>query len=397
MYRSALRWYAYRISSRIARWSRLGRPPAISPLAFCFHRRPDALESFGATAVGFSADDQNLIARLVEAYQCVAQRQADIGDSMWKAFFLSRHQNIHRRLVEGNHSKVAEVLRDPASSDIFYGFDNLAASLLRPVDDIYRTYYDYQRFSPGPVLDDLVRLAEAIGAVRLENPEGYTRRAQQRYTVEATIAALEAVFGFTLDFPNPFPGEFGLRSSRGVISYRATHAVYQAWRISQIMATVPNPRVLEIGGGLGRTALYARRFGITDYTIIDIPITSLAQGYFLGRVLGDDTVTLFGEEMPNSSTLIKLLPPSSFLDSNDRYDLIVNVDSLTEMDPTVARAYWTQIDARSDAFLSINHEGNPFTVKQLIDGSSNVDCSSRVPAWMRNGYVEETVCLRPRR
>jgi hypothetical protein len=218
-----------------------------------------------------------------------------------------------------------------------------------------------------------------------------------RIKTDEVIDVLEAALGFKINVPNPFPRECGVLSKRGVISYRVPQAIYQAWRISQLVANIPNPRVLEIGAGLGRTALYARQFGIDDYTIIDIPITSLASGYYLGRVLGNDSVLLYKENVQDATERIKILPPHSFMNGSDHYDLIINVDSLTEIGETTARNYWSQIEARTDIFLSINHENNPFTVRELISGSKRTINSDRVPYWMRRGYVEETFRFTPKR
>jgi len=251
--------------------------------------------------------------------------------------------------------------------------------------------------NPTQTLDNLLRLAEAIGACRLVNPEAYSfPKKPLRIKADEVIDLLEATFGFKIDVPNPYLKEYGVLSKRGVISYRVPQVIYQAWRISQLVAHIPNPRVLEIGGGLGRTAFYTRQFGIKDYTIIDIPITSLSQGYFLGRVLGNDSVLLFNENAQDAAALIKILPPSCFLNGSDHYHLVVNVNSLTEMDQTVARTYWSQIEARTDIFLSNNHEHNAFTVRELISGSKRIISYDRVPYWMRRGHVEETVRFTPK-
>jgi EAL domain-containing protein (putative c-di-GMP-specific phosphodiesterase class I) len=146
--------------------------------------------------------------------------------------------------------------------------------------------------------------------------------------------------------------------------------------------------VLEIGAGLGRTAFYARQFGIHDYTIIDLPLTGVAQANFIGRTLGADAICLFGETRPG----IRILPPSAFIDASDRYDLVINVDSLTELAPETARAYCEQIKARANLFVSINHERNPFTVRAICN-EVGLTGTSRTPYWMRRGYGDELFTL----
>lgn len=210
--------------------------------------------------------------------------------------------------------------------------------------------------------------------------------------VESLLERIDDAIGSSIQFPNPFAGEAGLATSRGVASYRAVQAIFQAWRIVELVDAKPGVRVLEIGAGLGRTAYYATKFGVSDYTIIDIPLSNVAQATFLGRTLGSDAITLFGED----GSGVRILPPPAFLDADDRYDLIVNVDSLTELAPDVARSYAAAIKARAALFLSINHEYRAFTVRELFS-EIGVTASSRAPYWMRRGYVEEVfpVGLRP--
>ena len=68
--------------------------------------------------------------------------------------------------------------------------------------------------------------------------------------------------------------------------------------------------------------------------------------------------------------------------------LHLNVDSMTEMAEPTARAYVDQIQARADMFLSINHEANGFTVREVAKELGQI-AVSREAYWMRHGYVEE--------
>ena len=106
---------------------------------------------------------------------------------------------------------------------------------------------------------------------------------------------------------------------------------------------------------------------------------------------------LSGEEASHPEERIKILTPQEFFGQTTAYyDLIVNVDSLTEMDPKSAREYWNRIESVSGMFLSINHEINPFTVKELISERKKDAQIERYPYWMRKGYVEEIVHFLPK-
>jgi hypothetical protein len=120
----------------------------------------------------------------------------------------------------------------------------------------------------------LTYLASAAAAMRIPYPE--TSEPRPVPDVEELLAALDERFGFTIDFPNPYPFEAGLRTSRGVATHRALHAIYQAWRLWELGGRRSEARIMEIGAGLGRTAYYARKFGMRDYTIVDIPLSNVA-------------------------------------------------------------------------------------------------------------------------
>ncbi|MGA8220530.1 MAG: putative sugar O-methyltransferase, partial [Candidatus Acidiferrales bacterium] len=349
--------------ARLASTAPFGRP--LDAASQLMHRPSTSYAVTSAMAKGDSQQDLRLVERLLAAYQFAASEFDGFKNSMWRQFFDQRHQAAHGVFMAGQTELAAAILRNPGSSDLFWGFDNLSATTKQKT---------VQQGDRDMIMDHLVRLTEAIGARPLDNPMAYLFRGDSPTVLDATsadttIQRIEAVLGCTLSFPNPYPEEVGVQTSRGIVSYRAIPALYQAWRIKQLLKGISRPRVLEIGAGLGRAAYYAWQFGIRDYTIIDIPMTSICSGYFLGRVLGEDAVSLAGENPPESDSRIKILPPSHFLSAQDHYDLILNADSFVEFGESTAQDYWNQIEARADQFLSINHESNAYTVRQFIEGS----------------------------
>jgi hypothetical protein len=237
--------------------------------------------------------------------------------------------------------------------------------------------------------DNLLRILEAVGDTRLDNPEQYHRAKPNFMLVAELLERLDAALGFKVQFPNPYPDECGLKSDRGVISYRVPQALYQAWKISQLVREHRAPRVVEIGAGLGRTAFYARELGVTDYTIVDLPFTNVSQAHFLGTVIGPDVINLIGETRRKDA--IKIITGDGFLANDERYDLVVNVDSFTEIDRKIAERYWSKIETNAPLFLFINHEHNCFTVNEFIKNSSKFKRVNRSYYWMRRGYIEELI------
>jgi SAM-dependent methyltransferase len=311
---------------------------------------------------------------------------------MWSHFLVARNLEIHRALEAGDTQRIAEVFADPGKTEIFYGFDGLFRERLQDFEAdpaVLRSEVEW-------IFDTLLRLAEAVGAIRLENAEAAPGNLPPLLTPDEVLSALDGAFGLKIRIPKIYPNEPALKTKRGVINYRDVNAIFQAWRIKEILREHGGRSVLEIGGGLGRTAYYARQFGISDYTILDIPFTGVSQAHFLGTTLGKKAVTLHGEKFREGS--IRIMQPEYFLDpKGPEFDLVLNVDSFTEMDAAIAKAYWSRIEKAAGIFLSVNHEYNPFRVRDFITGSRCVLRSSRTPYWMRRGYVEELVEFRRKR
>ena len=328
----------------------------------------------------FLTHDDLIIERLKKFYILHDANFEGNKESLWSDIFMQLQNEIHLAFIDGDNEKIVDILRNPGNYNLFYGFENLCRNLIKNkrLEDL---------LEPEMAMDSLLSLCEAVGVSTMSNPESL--KIGKAISAESAIQLLENEFGFKLCFPNPFEGEYGIETARGIASYRAIQAVYQAWKISRIIKDIPNPRILEIGGGLGRTAYYCKYFGIHDYTIVDIPISSIAQGNFLGRVLPENNLILLGESSDAEDVKIKLIDPQTFFSSDKKYDLIVNVDSLPELDINIAKHYLRKIEEVGDFFLSINHEFNSFTVNSIWKETPRLNKLYRNPYWLRRGHVEE--------
>jgi hypothetical protein len=358
----------------------VARTAAEAQLAYLRHRPPSRTAGQPAVTEARPADDDRLVERITVAYQAANRTSVGDGDSFWLQTIMDEKRPIHDALMAGNTRTVQDMLRHPATNMLLYGFDTLTSREANPHDLGWRVWMQQWTY------DNLLRLAEAVGVRRLDYPEA--PESGPPPDPETILVWLDEAFGFPVRFPNPFPDEVGLATSRGIASYRAVQALYQAWRIAELVPQRTGVRVVEIGAGLGRTAFYARQFGFLDYTIIDLPMTNVAQGYFLGRTVAADAVSLFNE----GGSGLRVLPPAAFLDAQDRYDIAVNVDSLTEMSRDTASTYCAAIKSRADLFLSINHEYNSFTVRNICR-DLQMHSASRTGYWLRRGYVDEVFKL----
>jgi SAM-dependent methyltransferase len=329
-------------------------------------------------------DDEELVRRIMAAYRHSIARFEGHGKSVVWPVNCTRSVDVLKALEGDDVEKVRELLRYPARHDLMYGLDQVNLTHCRE----HAANTEYTNLQWGlRIGEKIVRLGEAMGLVCVRNPEfpgdGEVR---DENTIEAVLRAIDQHLGFTIDFPNPYPDEFGLQTFRGVADHRSVIAVYQAWRLQQMML---GSRVLEIGAGNGRTAYYARKLGFTDYTIVDLPHANVAQANFLGRVLGPDAIVLAGEDA-DATDKIRICGADWLFGWDRHYDVVLNADSFPEMDHDQAIKYFKFIARRCGGLLSINHERGKFRVADLSARSDAVPRNyHRYPFWARDGYVEE--------
>jgi len=127
-----------------------------------------------------------------------------------------------------------------------------------------------------------------------------------------------------------------------------------------------------------------KKLGIKKYKIIDIPSSCIMSSYYLANTLGEENITLFGE---NTDKYVSVLNENNYLD--ECVDLIIQCDGLTEMGIDSSQNYINNFSKISPLFLSINHESNIYTVRDLYKNNSDIKCISRNISWYRDGYVEE--------
>ena len=339
---------------------------------------------------GFSGnsglDSRALSKRILAAYRAANIQTSEDSSVLWNMIF-EKNRSVHDSIMKGE--SIPE-LDDPASSNLFYGFDNMFHDFTKTLKE----NAEFQLLMAENLRATIIVLAEATGAKRPWNPEGGAKFPHKEKpdadSIENLLKAISSIIGVEVDFPNPFPTEFGIITSRGIASHRSIQAIYQVWRL-KTLSVDHGKRIVEVGAGLGRTAYYACKMGLTEYTIIDLPFTNISQANFLGRVLPPGLVSLFGEELQGAT--VRILPWTA-IEEVEEFDILANVDSLTEVGKETSTRYAHFFAKKGRLLWSVNHEANHETVAMLepLKGLS----IGRFPYWFRTGYVEE-LYLTPRR
>jgi hypothetical protein len=258
----------------------------------------------------------------------------------------------------------------------------------------------YREWTGLLTLDRLVALAEAVGVLRMENPE-QGRWGENLYEdIDELIHKLQTALGIGIIIPQVEGCLLGLDNKSGRLHFRDLTALYAAWRIRTITNQLGAASICEIGGGVGRVAYYCAKFGIKNYAIYDLPLVNVLQGYFLIRSNPDARIVLYGEQVPAQGHAIRILPGRALEDSSPKsFDVVLNQDSFPEIDRSTVRRYLREIRRSTRThFLSINHEAETpigvstlrhLVVADIVDEVGGFERLYRCPCWVRAGYVEE--------
>mgnify|MGYP001158669086 FL=1 len=296
-------------------------------------------------------------------------------------------KNFHKNLLEMNDDEFFNQIANPSKNNLHYGFGDICKYVL----DNPRISYFYLNKT---VYDTIFRICCSLG---LRNfPETYH---SLKFNFDSPDKMLQDIFeklGHKTDFPNVFEGEFGLKTNFGVVSFAPIQQMYHAIKILEFSNTynIKNPRILEIGAGLGLSAYHARNFNIKDYTILDLSLGNLSQSFFFGSTIGKENI-IIGDEVKkfdyNQNEFkekIKLIQSTDLELIPDNIDLIINCDSITEMSQEQAEIYTKMASKKAKYFLSLNHDNNKFRISDTFKNTPFKNIY-RVPTWYRHGYIEE--------
>ena len=238
----------------------------------------------------------------------------------------------------------------------------------------------------------LINLAKALGIYGILNTESDVlkpRKLPDDISNDEILQQVENKIGFKINFPEFIGNRIITKTNYGILTDRHCHYLWMAKRIMELCPD-KNSAILEIGAGIGILGYYLDKVGYKDYTTIDLAYANACQTYFLARnlperniILSKDKENPFDIEHKDS---IKLLHSTDFKNvPKNRFNIIINIDSLTEMNPEDATTYMQSNCA--PLFLSVNHEVNNYRV--IDHHEPNRKLVYRYPFWIREGYVEE--------
>ena len=307
-----------------------------------------------------------------------------VKESMWNEISGSFYKNIFS-LIEIDRKNFTKILDDPGEYNLHWGFDDNCKDLKKNYKSIFMKHYKFS------IIDRLISFCEYISVLKTHHPATSSLFSNNKIDIDDLIIKIENKLQIKLNFENVFPGERGLKTAKGILVSKEIQALYNAFKIKEIIQykNLKDIKILEIGGGLGRTAYYCNKFGIKNYTMIDILLPSISQANYLARSINEDSVLLVDEISKNHQlNRIKISTPDKLLSNNNYFDIVFNSDSFVEIDYENQKNYVDYIKKNSNLFFSINHESLNFSVFELFRETKYKKYQKSLFP-LEKGYVEE--------
>lgn len=310
----------------------------------------------------------DFLQRLIRFYreQPVLSELGEIWDGIHKAYY----EPLDAALRQGRLDDLRELLRNLYQGATLFGmyYDNLE-SMAQHWDGI------------------AIGAGISVGTVPEINPD---QSAPQTLDRDRLVLDLGVAGGNPLGWRKGPPGLYGVSVEDRVIPSKSLEAAANYIMLQRLWSAEPY-HVLELGGGLGSMALAFHDCLQSEfiYSIVDLPLVAVIQGYHIASLAGEAWVSFWGEERSE----IHVCGPNW---PEQNADLYFNQDSLPEIPHRYAVNYLSRItigisQGHKAMFVSINHE-SPLANQRRVFEQTLPFCMklcARFPYVMRPGYMVE--------
>ncbi len=344
--------------------------------------------------------DIHLCERLIKAYGEATNDKLQTKDTsqLWETILRERYGKLVSVLESGNPKTLAVTLSSMFLESFVYGLfagDLVKHSYSKIGKKIWSMKYQ----------DNLLALAEYLGVVRTESPQQGKSAEALKEGVDQLVAKIESSVNTSMNFPD-VGAPYGIKGNGSLITMEHPEHFYVALRIHQAVQLYldgqsgNNLNIMEIGGGFGSLAHWIHKQGripINTYTIIDLPIVNVIQGYFLSQAFDPSQVRLYAEN-PEGKPIFQVFPTQAVDSWDTKIDVLINENSMPEMTNEIVENYLRFARKNVEGiFFSCNHEAyapiygtHQVLVPEIAARVSGLTRVSRNASWVRTGYVEET-------
>lgn len=340
--------------------------------------------------------DVELCRRLRAAWQKANADDPARSDGLWADISDKCHGEFIGHMRKEQYAEMAGVLANMFKSLILHGLCEGTQG--------WHTFQTDTRNRLLSMYRCIVHLAIGCGVYPCPSPENGQQMPAPAIVPEL-LERLRQHFGYDAA-PPQVGGLFGLEHGGLIYNHHNFFYLYGA-NLQKNIAGKPDGSCLEIGGGCGMLAYHAmKNRSVGSYSIIDLPLVNVIQGYLLLKSSIADKVVLYGEpgaDSPCEDGKLRVLPTfmiSRFPDKS--VDMIFNQDSFPEMERETMLNYLQQTVRIARHFLiSINQEGQVRCRKNFIHSWVHKEAKAfpqlrlltRSQYSLRPGYMEELYAI----
>lgn len=345
--------------------------------------------------------DLSIIDRVKKSYSaCISNNVQNISE-LWEYGLNKYYYEIHDSILNKNNT--LDLFNNMFRSKFVYG---LASG------DLVKNTNSYlgKRIWNLKYIDNIISLSAYLGCSRYESPQQGDYAKYSSFEIEQILISIENKINTNISFPN-IGSPYGIIINKKFLTIEDLEHLYAALRIKDYLISLgllKNSKkfnFLEIGGGYGGLCRWLNIIleeNINTYTIVDLPLISQIQAFFLSNYFNENEIS-FPYESNDYKAKIKLKTNNEYIENNENnYNIVLNQNSMPEMTDQIVTEYINKISNHNlSCFISFNHEAisthfnqKQVSVNEICSNNSKLNRVFRNPSFMRNGYLEEVYILK---
>lgn len=346
--------------------------------------------------------DKKIISRIKKSYSIsMSSKQGQNISGMWDYGLNQYYHEIHDSIL--NKDNTLELFNNMFRSKFVFGLasgDAVKHSNSFLGKKIWNIKY----------IDSIISLSSYLGCTRYESPQQGDYAQYSKVDIENIIVSIENQIKSNISFPN-IGSPYGITIKETLLTQEDLEHLYAALRIKEYLTHLGLLKesnkfnFLEIGGGYGGLCRWLNIIlekNINTYTIVDLPLISQIQAFFLSSFFEKDNVVLANEKNNLNSKIILKTDLEYLNDTENNYNIVLNQNSMPEMTDEIVEEYLNKISNDNlKYFISFNHEAisthfnqKQVSVREICEKNLKLNLILRNPSFMRNGYLEEIYNLK---
>ena len=346
--------------------------------------------------------DKKLISRIKKSYSIsTSNEHKNKISELWSSGLNKYYHEIHDSIL--NKDNTLKLFNNMFNSKFVYGL--ASGHLVKNA----RSFLGKKIWNLK-YIDNIISLSAYLGCTRYESPQQGDYAKYSIVEIEKIIVSIENKIDANISFPN-IGSPYGIIVKGKFLTIEDMEHLYAALRIKEYLISFGllnefnKFNFLEIGGGYGGLCRWLNIIlekNINTYTIVDLPLISQIQAFFLANSFDKNNLILPNEEKISNSKIILKSNLEYLNDIENNYNIVINQNSMPEMTDEIVDEYIKKISNHNlNYFISFNHEAisthfnqKQVSVREICAQNSNLKLISRNPSFMRNGYIEEIYSLK---